>query len=165
MEIIPMLLKEMEQEAQTTRQFLALVPDDKYDWKPHVKSMPMGNLATHIAELPSWVSIAIHTSELDFAAQPYTPSGINNTKDLPADFEKTLATAQADLAATNETELLKDWTMRNGETIYTTRSKVDVIRMTYCQIVHHRAQLGVYLRLLDVPLPGSYGPTADNPQM
>ncbi|MCW3125555.1 MAG: DinB family protein [Bacteroidetes bacterium] len=165
MEIIPMLLEEIEQEAQTTRKMLALVPDDKYSWKPHEKSMAMGNLATHIAELPGWVSITLHTSELDFAAQPYKPSGINNTKDLLADFEKTLATAKADLSKTDETELKKTWIMRNGETIYTTRSKVDVIRMAYSQTVHHRAQLGVYLRLLNIPLPGSYGPTADNQHM
>ena len=165
MEIIPMLLKEMEQEAQTTRNFLALVPDDKYDWKPHAKSMTMGNLATHIAELPSWVSMTLHTSELDFAAQPYQPSGINNTKDLMANFEKHLTGAKTDLSSTNEEELKKDWTLRNGETIYFTISKVEMIRVAYSQIVHHRAQMGVYLRLLDIPLPGSYGPTADNPNM
>lgn len=165
MEIIPMLLKEIEQEAATTRQFLALVPDDKYDWKPHVKSMAMGNLATHIAELPSWVSLALHTDELDFNVAEYKPTILSNSKELLECLEKNLANAKKDLAATTEEILTKPWTMRNGETVFFTIPKVDMIRTAYCQTVHHRAQLGVYLRLLDIPLPGSYGPTADNPMM
>jgi uncharacterized damage-inducible protein DinB len=79
MNIIPMLLKEMEQEAQTTRKMLQRVPNDKYDWQPHQKSMSIRRLATHIAELPSWVSMALTTDELDFAANPYTPVEVSNT--------------------------------------------------------------------------------------
>ena len=87
MKLIPMLLKEMEQEAKTTRKMLSIVPDDKYDWKPHEKSMVMRMLATHIAELPTWVSMVINTTELDFASNAYNPVVINNTKDLVAYFE------------------------------------------------------------------------------
>lgn len=165
MEIIPMLLKEMEQEAKTTRKMLERIPDDKYDWKPHEKSMNIRSLATHIAELPTWVSMAINTSELDFATSPYHPKPINTTADLLAYFEECLAQGKAELGKTNEEELMKPWTLRNGEQIYNTSPEVEVIRMSFSQIVHHRAQLGVCLRLLDVPIPGSYGPSADEMSM
>ena len=162
MDIIPMLLKEMEQEAQTTRKMLERIPNDKLDWQPHVKSMTIRRLATHIAELPSWVSMTILTDHLDFAASLYTPTPVNNSADLVALLEKSLAEARAELEKTNEEELLKDWTLRNGDQVYSVSPKIDIIRMAYCQTVHHRAQLGVFLRLLDVPIPGSYGPSADD---
>jgi len=162
MEIIPMLLKEMGEEAQTTRKMLERIPNDKFDWQPHQKSMTVRQLATHLAELPSWVSLTIDTSELDFAASPYTPTITNTTTELVDLLEKSLAEARAGLEKTNEDELVKTWTLRNGDQIYSTSQKVEVIRMAFCQIVHHRAQLGVFLRLLDVPIPGSYGPSADD---
>ena len=161
MEIIPMLLKEMAEEAKTTRKMLERVPTDKFDWRPHPKSMNIRSLATHIAELPSWVSMVVDTYELDFAAAPYTPAEINDTSELLELLEKSLAEGKAALEKTNEEELLKNWVLRNGEQIYSESKKVEVIRMAYCQIVHHRAQLGVFLRLLDIPIPGSYGPSAD----
>ncbi len=161
MEIIPMLLKEMEQEAQTTRKMLSRVPNDKYDWQPHEKSMTIRRLATHIAELPGWVSMAINTDELDFADNPYKPVEINDTAALVALFEENYADGSAQLAKTNEDELLRNWTLRNGDLVYSVRTKDEIIRMAFSQTVHHRAQLGVFLRLLDVPIPGSYGPSAD----
>ena len=163
MSTITALLKEMEQESQTTRKMLSRVPDDKFDWQPHAKSMTVRRLATHIAELPSWVTMTLTTSELDFADNEYKPTLINNKKELLAHFEQSLADGKAHLAEAEEPELDKDWTLRNGEQIFSVTSKAEVLRMTYCQIVHHRAQLGVYLRLLDVPIPGSYGPSADEP--
>jgi uncharacterized damage-inducible protein DinB len=156
-----MLLKEMEKEAATTRKMLERVPNDKYDWQPHKKSMTIQRLATHIAELPSWVTMALTTDELDFASNPYKPVVVTNTKDLLDYFERSLADGKAHLEKAEEEDLSKPWTLRNGDRIYETSPKAEVIRMTYCQIVHHRAQLGVYLRLLDVPIPGSYGPSAD----
>jgi len=162
MTIIEMLLKEMEQEAVTTRKMLSIIPDDKYNWKPHEKSMTVQSLATHIAELPTWVTMTLTTTELDFASNPYKPELIANTKDLLQYFEKCLADGKASLQKAKEEDLLPMWTLRNGETIYNVEPKADVIRMAYCQIVHHRAQLGVYLRLLNVPIPGSYGPSADD---
>jgi uncharacterized damage-inducible protein DinB len=146
-----MLLQEMEQEAQTTRKMLSRIPDDKFSWKPHEKSMSVKQLATHIAELPSWVSVTLTTNELDFAAQPYEPTDVNITTELLELFEKSLAEGKAHLAKATEDDLVPTWTLRNGE----------VIRMAFCQTVHHRAQLGVYLRLLNIPVPGSYGPSAD----
>ena len=161
MSLTQMLLKEMNREAQTTRKMLERVPNDKYDWKPHEKSMSIRRLATHIAELPSWVSMALTTDELDFANNPYKPVVINNTDELLAYFDKSLADGKAQLEKATDKDLQPNWTMRNGEEIYSVESKGDVIRMSFCQIVHHRAQLGVFLRLLDVPIPGSYGPSAD----
>lgn len=160
--IIQQLLKEMEQEAKTTRKMLSIVPDDKYDWKPHKKSMSIQQLTSHIAELPGWISMALTTDELDFAKNPYTPEPVTKTSDLLHFFEKTLADGKAHLEKAKEADLLPNWTLRNGDEIYSVSSKAEVIRMAFSQIVHHRAQLGVFLRLLDVPIPSSYGPSADD---
>jgi uncharacterized damage-inducible protein DinB len=161
MSLIPMLLAEMEQEAQTTRKMLSRIPDDKYDWKPHEKSMSVRSLATHIAELPTWVSLTLNTSELDFATAEYKPKPINNTGELLQYFEECLTDGRERLAKASDDDLLPEWTLRSGTEIHDVSPKGKVIRMSYCQIVHHRAQLGVYLRLLNVPIPGSYGPSAD----
>lgn len=155
-------LKELSKEAITTRKMLSAVPNDKYDWKPHPKSMNIRQLTGHIAELPSWINMVLNTNELDFATSPYESPAINDTKALLALFEKNLAEAEEELPKAKE-EILEDlWTLRNGEQILSRETKADVIRMTLSQIIHHRAQLGVFLRLLDVPIPGSYGPSADD---
>ncbi|MDB5109135.1 MAG: DinB family protein [Mucilaginibacter sp.] len=156
-----MLVKEMNQEAETTRKMLSRIPNDKYDWKPHEKSMSMRQLATHIAELPSWVSMILTTEELDFASNPYKPVVINNTAELLELFEKSFADGKAHLAATNEDKLAENWTLRKGDQIYSVSTKAEMVRIAFSQTVHHRAQLGVYLRLLNIPIPGSYGPSAD----
>ena len=161
MSIIQMLLKEMGQEAQTTRKMLARIPNDQYQFKPHEKSMTIERLAAHIAELPTWVSMVLTTDELDFAAAPYKPTPINNTAELMELFEKSLADGTEHLAKATDEDLKPNWTLRNGETILSVSTKGEVIRMAFSQIVHHRAQLGVYLRLLNIPIPGSYGPSAD----
>jgi uncharacterized damage-inducible protein DinB len=161
MDVIKMFSKELEQEAQTTRKMLERVPNDKYDWQPHPKSMTIKRLATHIAELPSWVSMTLTTDELDFANNPYQPENINSTDELLAYFERSLADGRDHLTRATEDQLTQPWTLRNGDQIYSTSSKAEVIRMAFSQIIHHRAQLGVYLRLLDIPIPGSYGPSAD----
>lgn len=161
--IIPQLLKELEQEAVTTRKMLSRIPDNKFDWKPHEKSMSMLQLATHIAELPSWTAMAFNIDELDFATMDWTPTPISNNADLLTVFEKSLAEGKASLSAITEDDLLPNWTLRNGEQILSVTSKYEVVRMSYSQTTHHRAQLGVYLRLLNIAIPGSYGPSADEP--
>ena len=155
--------KELDREATATRKMLALVPNDKFDWKPHERSMAMGNLATHVAELPSWIPMVLDTAELDFHENAYEPKDIKTSKDLLSLFETSLADAKARLAKASDDQLDLVWTLRNGEQIYSTEPKGDVIRMSISQIIHHRAQLGVYLRLLNIPIPGSYGPSADDP--
>ncbi len=161
MTIIQQFSRQLEQEAQTTRKMLAIVPNDKYDWKPHEKSMTIKRLATHIAELPSWIKMALTTDELDFANNPYQQENVSNTGDLLDYFERTLEEGRAYLKEEYADKLHEDWTLRSGDTIYDVSPKIDVLRMSFSQIIHHRAQLGVYLRLLDIPIPGSYGPSAD----
>ena len=159
--MIQMFLKEMDQEAVTTRKMLSIVPNDKYDWAPHPKSMTVRNLATHIGELPNWVTLALTTDGLDFATTPYDPVKIDDTTDLIKYFEESLANGRETLSKATDKDLDPQWTLRAGPQILSVSSKGEVIRMTYNQIVHHRAQLGVFLRLLNIPIPGSYGPSAD----
>jgi uncharacterized damage-inducible protein DinB len=161
MNIIELISKEFEAEALTTRKMLERVPTDKLQWQPHSKSMTMERLTVHIAELPSWIPMTLHTSELDFGSQPYEPTPIKDAKELLALFEKSLTEARKALQEAKEEDLLPNWTLRNGDQIYLTQTKYEVIRHSLSQTIHHRAQLGVYLRLLDIPIPGSYGPSAD----
>jgi len=161
MQIIPLLMKEMEQEAAVTRKMLERVPEDKWDWKPHEKSMTMKQLTVHIAELPSWVKMALTTSELDFANMDWTPTEVNSNAELLAIFEKSYKEGWEALSNAKEEDLLPEWTLRTGEHVHMVISKYEVIRHSFAQTTHHRAQLGVYLRLLNIPIPGSYGPSAD----
>lgn len=154
-------LTELEQEAVITRKMLGRLPEDKFSWQPHPKSMTLQQLATHIAELPGWIPMGIGTDELDFAENHYEPRVFDNTSAILEDFEKNQAAAIETLRTTDETELDKTWTMRSGDTVYKVYTKAEVIRVALNQTTHHRAQLGVYLRLLDIPVPASYGPSAD----
>lgn len=162
MEIIKLLLKEFEAEFNTTKKFLALVPVDKFNWAPHEKSMKMKSLSSHIAELPSWVSMAITTDGLDFATAPYEEKQIESPADLIKLLEESYNSGKAELEKTNEAILAEKWVLRNGEQILADFTKYETIRHAFSQTTHHRAQLGVYLRLLDIPIPGSYGPSADD---
>jgi len=161
--IIPLLQKEFDQEAITTRTMLKRIPDDKYDWQPHPKSMTIRQLATHIADLPSWVQLALTTDGLDFAVTPYKPTIINDTAALLAYLDESQAKGRSALANATDDDLLPTWTLRHGDQILSLSSTGEMIRMSFSQVVHHRAQLGVYLRLLNIPIPGSYGPSADEP--
>jgi uncharacterized damage-inducible protein DinB len=161
MTIIQAFQQELENEAVVTRKMLALVPNDKYQWKPHSKSMTLQQLATHTAELPTWIGMVLNTDELDFGAHPYSPEIIENTADLITYFDACLKDGREQLKNADPSSLSKNWTLRNGEQIYTVETKYSFLRSTLSQIIHHRAQLGVYLRLLDIPIPGSYGPSAD----
>ncbi len=158
---IELFTQELENEAVTTRKLLSAVPNDKFDWAPHEKSMTIKRLTAHIAELPNWIGMTFTTNELDFEKNPYREEPIYTTEELLTYFEKCLNDGRKHLALSKENSLSELWTLRNGATIYSTRPKHEVLRMTMSQIIHHRAQLGVYLRLLNVKLPGSYGPTAD----
>jgi uncharacterized damage-inducible protein DinB len=158
---ITALLKEMDQEAIITRKMLERIPTEYFSWKPHPKSMTIQHLATHIAELPGWVTMALTTDGLDFSANPYKQEIVNDTEELLAYFERTFADGRAHLAAADEELLSGIWALRNGEQVLMAMTKAETIRVAYSQTVHHRAQLGVFLRLLDIPIPGSYGPSAD----
>ncbi|WAC41425.1 DinB family protein [Pedobacter sp. SL55] len=161
MDIIKLLQNELNQEAVTTRKFLALVPFDKPDYAPHEKSMKLIALATHIADLASWPKLGVETDELDFATAPYNPAQVHDNEQLIALFDKGIAESLTSLAEVEEAFLEKPWVLRTGNQIHIATTKYGLIRVSLNQITHHRAQLGVYLRLLNIPIPGSYGPSAD----
>ena len=161
MSAITAFQQELEREALTTRKMLSIVPTDKFGWKPHEKSMTIKALATHIADIFTWFDMVINTSELDFAKNPYQAPDVNSTPELMTLFEKNLVEGRTALANGKDEQMNDNWIMRNGEEIWVNDNKHDVLRMCFGQIIHHRAQLGVFLRLLNVPIPGSYGPSAD----
>jgi uncharacterized damage-inducible protein DinB len=161
MSAITAFQQELEREAETTRKMLSVIPTGKFDWKPHPKSMTIKVLATHIADIFTWFGMVINTAELDFAKNPYQPEEVNSTPELLALFEKNLVQGRTALAGAKDEQLADNWMMRNGEEIWVNDNKHDVLRMCFGQIIHHRAQMGVFLRLLNVPIPGSYGPSAD----
>lgn len=154
-------LQELENESVTTRKMLERVPAEKFDWKPHPKSMTLQQLSIHVAEIPEWIELVLNTTELDFAAAPYNPVPINSTAELISYFEKAFAKGKTALEKAKEEQLEDNWKMRTGDQIHFSATKREMIRTCFCQVTHHRAQLGVYLRLLDIPIPGSYGPSAD----
>lgn len=154
------LLKQLEDESVTTRKMLSIIPEDKFDWQPHPKSMSIRRLATHIAELPGWVTMTFDTDQLDVAKNEKVPLA-NNKAELMSFYEGELAKGKASLQNAKDEELTKDWSLLFNGNVISVRPKEDVIRMSLNQTIHHRAQLGVFLRLLDVPIPGSYGPSAD----
>jgi uncharacterized damage-inducible protein DinB len=163
------MLGEFDQEMQNTRKTLERVPDDKWNWKPHDKSGTVGWLAGHIATLPGWATMTINTEEFDYAPvggkSSYQPPKTENRKDLLAAFDKEAAEARAALASVSDEEMLKTWKLlAAGQEIFA-MPRVAVIRgVVMNHLIHHRAQLGVYFRLMGVPVPGLYGPSADENQ-
>jgi uncharacterized damage-inducible protein DinB len=157
------LLAEVLQEAKVTRKLLALVPFEKADFKPHEKSMTLIRLAAHVAEISGWWKECLVQDELDFSKGNFAPNSYNYTEDILKLHDTLVAQAEVILANAKEEDFLKPWTMRNGDQIYFTQPKSQVVR-TWCMnhLYHHRGQLNVYLRLLDISLPEVYGPSADN---
>lgn len=160
------MIAELQQEAATTRKMLERVPEKSLTWKPHDKSMTLGKLSTHIAEIPMWVSASVNQDVLDFEKEPYKAIGINNNEELLKIFDDNITQAIECLKNASDEKLMGNWTMRNGETVYFTMPKLGVLRgFILSHLIHHRGQLSVYLRMLDVPLPSVYGPTADDATM
>lgn len=158
------LLQELEQEAKNTRKILERVPEEHFGWKPHEKSFSLGRLATHIAELAGYISTTINTDELNFAAREYKPYTAASSSELLKIFDNNISQATEDLQKTTDEDFLKSWKMRNGEQVFFELPKIAVLRaMAFSHLIHHRGQLTVYLRLLNVPVPGIYGPSADEP--
>jgi len=158
---LPLLIKELEKENRTTREMLSRIPDSIYGWQPHPKSMTVKQLANHLAELPAWTTMVLTTDGLDFASNPYKPNQAGNTAAVLELYDQSYQAARHALENAPEDQLEQIWTLSNGATVLAADNKLATIRMCYCQIVHHRAQLGVYLRLNDIALPPSYGPSAD----
>lgn len=162
MKLIEIFKKELENEAATTVKMLSIVPDDKYDWKPHEKSMNIRQLTTHLAEIPGWIEFMINSDELDFHAGTYKATEIKNTQHLVEVFKENVEKSQKALTNMKDSQLTEIWTMKGGDQIYSAEPRHEAIRHSLCQQVHHRAQLGVFLRLLNVPIPASYGASADD---
>jgi len=166
MPISEMLLPEFDQEMANTRKLLACVPDDKLSYKPHEKSMVLGRLAGHIAELPSWASHTIDLDELDITPKPgegFKAYSAPSQEDLLKTFDKNAAAARKAIAGASDEHMAKIWKL-----IFQGRAVIEMPRAAVLRsvvmnhLIHHRAQLGVYLRLNDVAIPGMYGPSADD---
>lgn len=155
-------IAEIQQEAAATKRLLAIVPWEKADYKPHEKSMTLKRLASHVAEISGWWKECLVQDELDFAKDSGKPKEHNSTEEMVAWHDELVQKAIAILQNTADEEFAKPWTMRQGEQIFFTLPKAVVVR-TWClnHMYHHRGQLTVYLRLLNIPLPGTYGPSAD----
>ena len=160
------LVAELEHEAAVTRTCLERVPADKFDWKPHEKSMTFGTLAGHIAEMVGWTPGIMEQAELDFAKMDYKPFEPKSTEDLVEYLDKNVTEAIETLKNASDERFLETWTMKNGEKTYFTLPKIAVMRsFVMSHIIHHRGQLSVYLRLNDISVPSIYGPSADEGQM
>jgi uncharacterized damage-inducible protein DinB len=163
MELNHKLLRQFEQEAANTRKMLERVPAEHFDWRPHTKSMSLRELASHVAELPGlFIAYVLQSEEIDFAQQKFTPFTGTTHQELMQLFEDNHQKAVKALDKTNIVEIGKSWTMKNGDHVIMTLPKQAVIRsLAMNHIIHHRGQLSVYLRMLDVAVPGMYGPSAD----
>jgi len=159
------LLPEFDHEMANTRKTLERVPEDKFAWKPHEKSFSMVGLATHLATLPSWAVVTIQQDSIDIAPEgvpPPTNEPAKSREDLLATFDRNVAAARNALAEANDEALLKTWTLlKGGKEIFSLPRVAALRSFVMNHNVHHRAQLGVYLRLNDVPVPSIYGPSAD----
>ena len=168
MDMHQMFLQELEMEMVNTRKTLERVPE-KMDWTPHPKSMTMGRLAQHLAEIPDWVTKAIEMDAVDLApvgAPPYNPQPAKTAKEALEMFDRNLAAAKKSLAGTTDGHLMKPWSLLMGGKTVMTLPRVAVLRnFVLNHNVHHRAQMGVYLRLNDIPVPSVYGPSADEGKM
>ena len=161
MAISEALIAEFQQEAAATRQLLERLPQDKLTWRPHEKSMPLGRLATHIAELPAWTKITLKQDTLDVAG--FNPTVLESVSEILELFDKNAAECLEILADTPDEEYSRMWTMTQGDNEVFSAPKGTVMRsFVMNHIVHHRGQLTVFLRLNDVPLPMTYGPSADD---
>jgi uncharacterized damage-inducible protein DinB len=165
MTISEALLPEFDQEAAKTRTVLERCPEDKFGWKPHPKSSTMAALATHLVNMTGWTAETIAKDSLDIAppgAPPYREEPLTSRKELLERYDKNLAVAKEAIAGASDEHLMKPWTLlAGGQTIFS-MPRIAVLRtMVISHSIHHRAQLGVYLRLNDIPVPAIYGPSAD----
>lgn len=161
MDINALLVSEFDKEVANTRKMLERVPADKFAWKPHEKSMSLQSLAVHLAEITGWPDFMLHTKGLDFLATPYKPAEVASAEELVAIVDKSAPKSRAAILAATEELFNEPWVMSMGDHIISQDNKYENLRHAFGQMIHHRAQLGVYLRLLNIPIPGVYGPSAD----
>ena len=161
MPIVDALLPEFDHEVTTTRKVLERVPEDKLAWKPHPSSFSLGDLATHVATIPLWGEMTLAQSELELGGQGRAPAAASR-RELLERFDQHVAATRAALTGKTDAELMAHWTLKNsGKTMFTMPKAVVWRSFVMNHLIHHRAQLSVYLRMQDVPLPSMYGPSAD----
>jgi uncharacterized damage-inducible protein DinB len=153
------ILPELEQEMKTTRRLLERVPSDKGQWKPHPKSFSLGHLAQLVSWMPGWITKAARGQDIDLAhGGGYS---YEETDSLLQEFDRNVREAQQELASVSDADLQRPWSLKMGDRVLFTLPRIVVIRQNINHLIHHRGQLTVYLRLVDVPIPSIYGPTAD----
>lgn len=165
MSISASLIAEMDQEMAGTRKTLERIPEDKFDFRPHPKSFPMINLATHIANMLNWGAVTIKQDSFDYAppgSEPYQEKPAASVAELLEKFDKNLAEFREALSKATDEELMANWSLLGGGKTIFTMPRIACLRgMIFNHLIHHRAQLTVYLRMNDVPVPALYGPSAD----
>jgi len=159
MSISESFVPEFDQEMATTRRLLERVPSDKGTWKPHAKSFSLGHLTQLVARMPGWITGMMRTAELDLSGAP--GYSYEKTEALLGEFDRNVKEARAAMVAAKDSDFMVPWSLKQGERVFMTLPRVAVVRQTINHLIHHRGQLSVYLRLVDVPLPSIYGPTAD----
>ncbi len=163
MTIAQSFLAELKHEANITRKMLGRVPFDRISWQPHEKSMAILKLTQHIASLPLWIERILSNDEFNFINLAYNPPVPQNPQDLINEYNASIEQAELSLLACSDEDLMKTWTLKRGDiALFTLPKTVAVRNLALNHLVHHRGQLSVYLRLLDVPVPGAYGPSADD---
>lgn len=159
MSIAETLLPEFDQEMATTRRLLERVPGEQGRWKPHAKSFALGHLAQLVARMPGWITNILKETELDLSKA--TGYSYETTATLLGEFDQLVAEARANIAAAKDADFGVTWSLKHGGRVLFGAPRAVVVRQTINHLVHHRGQLTVYLRMLDVPIPSIYGPTAD----
>ncbi|HEY2847435.1 MAG TPA: DinB family protein [Pyrinomonadaceae bacterium] len=156
--------KDLENESRSGREMLERIPTEKFDWKPHEKSMTMKRLAGLVADMYGWFQFIVDEPELDFAKGYEQPSP-ETTDDLVKWMDKKFAAGLKSLREAPDARFNEEWKLRRGEQVFMTTTKGEMCRQTFGHLAHHRGQLSVYLRLNDIPVPQIYGPTADEGSM
>jgi uncharacterized damage-inducible protein DinB len=162
MKLSDSLITEFDHEAQTTRKHLERLPEDKLEWRPHQKSFTAAGLASHITEMISWIDAILNLDEIDFDPATYKPYIATSLADLLKTFDDNVAKSKKVLAGATEDTLKQPWRLKIMGRVQFEKPKAAVLReFALSHIIHHRGQFSVYLRLLDVPVPATYGPSAD----
>lgn len=161
MTISETLLPEFDQEMATTRKVLERIPSEKGDWKPHSKSFSLAHLTQLVATMPGWITRIVSGDDIDLSGGP----GYSNqsTESLLEQFDKHVSEARAAIAAAADADFDLPWSLKSGDHVIFTLPRGAITRSTINHLIHHRGQLTVYMRLIDVPVPSIYGPTADEP--
>lgn len=163
--LLPQLIHEYNEECAATRRMLAAMPEGKWDWQPHPKSMTLRKLALHVADTPAWIPPTLDILDFDFATYKVDQPATDTAQGFVDLFDRNVAKGMASLQRSTEATLGELWDMRMGDHyIMKQVPKGPVLRYAFSHMIHHRAQLGMYLRLLDVSVPETYGPTADSPR-